>query len=457
MLGPGTPWRVTASVSKMIGNTIGKSRIVEGGGNVLSFDSGTAPTKLPDERYTDVVIVGAGHAGLAASAELKRRGIAHEILERGDIANTWKHQSWDSLRLLTPNWMCRLPGFTYLGSEPDGFMSKLELTDFLVKYAQVIGAPVKTNTQVTDVTAHGSGFRVSTTRGIWICRGLILANGAFAEPSIPSLASELPTSINQYTARTYLNPSQLEHGAVLVVGGSATGVQLASEIRKSGRPVILAVGSHVRLPRRYRGKDIQWWLERTGIHNDSYREVDDIQRVSRTPSPQLIGMANSDLDLNRLTAEGVELVGRLVGISDNQLQFSGALHNCCHAADLKMRRLLSRVDDWISENGMHAPTAQPLKDTLVPANPALVIDAERKGIRSIVWATGLKPDFSWLALPVFDSKNRIRHDGGILDVPGAYILGHPFMRARKSSYIAGIVDDADFICDHMATYLSEAD
>jgi putative flavoprotein involved in K+ transport len=400
----------------------------------------------------EVVVIGAGHAGLAMSWCLTGRGIDHVVLERGQIANAWRQDRWDSLRLLTPNWQCRLPGYRYSGPDPDGFMGREEVVDFIAGYAANFRAPVRTGVTVTAVSAFGGGYRVNTDYGPWECRALVIATGAFAVPRVPAIADRLPATIEQYTAGNYRSPGQLCDGHVLVVGGSATGVQLADEIRRSGRQVTLAVGEHVRLPRCYRGRDIQWWLDAIGVLDERHDQVDDLHRARRVPSPQLSGAAT--LDLNALQSRGVRVVGRLAGFSDGRAQFSGGLRNHCALADLKMNRLFRRIDQWAQAHGMdnNLPPPEDFPATRVDDNPLLTLDLHRQGLRSLVWATGFRPDYSWLRVPVLDRKGNLRHHGGVV-APGLYALGLPFMRRRSSSFIHGTANDARELCAHLVDYL----
>jgi putative flavoprotein involved in K+ transport len=258
------------------------------------------------------------------------------------------------------------------------------------------------------------------------------------------------------TPHEYRAATQLEDGGVLVVGASATGLQLADEIRQAGHEVTVATGEHVRMPRRYRGHDIQFWLDRTGLLNQRYDEVDDVERARGLPSPQLIGSHDlSMLDLNRLTDNGVKIVGRLMGVRDGVAQFSGSLNNVCALADLKMNRLLDAIDQWVLGNPVLCDAPERFDTTRVDASPALLLDLSRNNIRTVIWATGFRPDYSWLDLPVVDHKGRIRHDGGVVDAPGVYVLGLPVLRRRKSSYIHGIEDDARDITQHLVSYLDD--
>ena len=405
----------------------------------------------------DTVVIGAGHSGLAMSYCLSERGVEHVLLERSDVANSWKTERWESLKLLTPNWQSRLPGFAYEGDDPDGFMTVPEVVNFVDHYADVISAPIQTRTTVTSVCCSGEGYRVDTNRGSWKCRAIVVASGACNVASIPTIAASAPSSIVSVTPLDYRNPDQLNKGGVLVVGASATGIQLADEIHRSGRQVTLSVGEHVRMPRIYRGRDIQWWMDAVGVLDERYDQVDDINRARNVPSPQLVGSPErSTLDLNALTGIGVKLIGRLAGIRDGTAQFSGSLRNNCALADLKMNRLLNTIDEWASEHGFDDQVSSPHRfaETAVEESPPLGLDLTSGQIQTIVWATGFRPDYSWLDVPVLDRKGKIRHDGGVVDSPGMYLMGMTFLRRRKSSFIHGAGDDARDLSDHLNSYLN---
>ncbi len=406
---------------------------------------------------TRCVIIGAGHAGLAMSHCLSEYSIDHVVLERGEVGNSWKHERWDSLRLLTPNWLARLPGYCYSGNDPDGYMTMPETVGFIEKYAKVISAPIKLNTTVTSLNTDGSNYKVVTNQGSWQCESVVVASGACNLAHVPAMAESVPSSIAPLTAMQYRNPEQLEAGGVLVVGASATGIQLANEIHQSGRPVTLALGEHVRLPRVYRGKDIQWWMDALGILDERYDEIDDIVRGRNIPSPQLVGTPErSMLDLNTLTAMGVRLRGKLAGINDGKAQFSGSLRNACSLADLKMGRLLNTIDEWVAENNLDGEVDPPqhYAPTEVEESPPLMIDFVKDGIKTILWATGYYPDYSWLNIPVLDRKGKIRHDGGVVDSAGMYLMGMTLLRRRKSSFIHGAGDDARDLSAHLVSYLN---
>ena len=403
------------------------------------------------------MVIGAGHAGLAVSHLLNERGIDHVVLERGDVANTWRHERWDSLRLLTPNWQARLPGFAYDGDDPDGFMTMPEVVDFIDEYARFVAAPVETGTTVESLRREDDRYVVASNGRAWEARSVVIASGGFNRPKVPAAAEDLPSHVASVTAFEYRRPTQLSEGGVLVVGASATGVQLAEEIHRSGRPVTVAVGEHVRVPRTYRGRDIQWWLDKIGRLDERYDEVDDLIRARHVPSPQLVGTPERrTVDLNTLTDQGVRLVGRISAINDGKVYFSGSLRNICSLADLKQTRLLDLVDEWALENGVDEQVPEPERypNTVVDDDPALSLDLADGTIETVVWATGYQPDYSWLDIPVLDRKGEIRHDGGVVtDSPGLYRIGLNFLRRRKSSFIHGAEDDAIDITEHLARYL----
>jgi len=379
------------------------------------------------------------------------------VLERGEVANSWRRERWDSLRLLTPNWQSRLPGYRYDGRDPDGFMTMAEVVEFVSRFAAVSSAPVRTHTTVTSVTPVDAGYRIATDKGDLRCRCLVIASGACNLASVPALEQQVPSSIERFNSMSYRNPAQLPEGGVLIVGASATGVQLAHEIHQSGRPVTLSVGEHVRLPRTYRGRDVLWWMDASGVWNQRYDEIDDLTRARGLPSPQLVGTPErTTLDLNALSSIGVRLVGRLAAVRDGRALFSGGLRNQFALADLKMDRLLDTFDEWARAHPRDADAADPerFEPTRVPASSPLDLDLTSGEIRSIVWATGFHPDYSWLGVPVLDRKGHLRHDGGIVDAPGLYAIGLPLLRRRKSTFIHGAEDDARDIVEHLASYLA---
>jgi putative flavoprotein involved in K+ transport len=335
-------------------------------------------------------------------------------------------------------------------------MNALEVADFLTQYAKLIASPVMVGTTVTSVRRTDGGYLVTTDQGQWTCTTVVLATGAFNLPVMPAFATAVPAEVTTLTPTEYRNPDQLSEGGVMVVGASATGVQLAAEVRRSGREVVLSVGEHVRGPRLYRGKDIHWWMEAAGVLDERYDEVDDLVRARRVPSMQLAGSdERAPFDLNALTSTGIAMVGRFAGIKDGRAQFSGSLRNKCELADLKLGRLLDTFDQWAQASGLDDSVAPPhrFEPTRVDASPPLGLDLTSGEIETIIWATGFRPDYSWLEVDVLDVKGTIRHDGGVVDSPGMYLIGTPFLRRRKSTFIDGARVDAEDLTAELASYL----
>lgn len=393
------------------------------------------------------------------STHLTERSIDHVLLERGEVANSWRTERWDSLRLLTPNWLNRLPGYRYSGDDPNGYMTMPEIVDYIKTFASAIDAPVEAQTEVTSVRAVEDGFGVVTTNGEWRAQTVVLASGPYNRPDLPAIAEAIPANVECLPAARYRNPEQLSDGGVMVVGAASTGVQLAEEIQRSGRPVTLAVGGHVRMPRLYRGMDIMWWLDAAGILDEGYDEVDDIVRARHVSSFQLVGStARTTVDLNALQKMGVRLVGRFANVTtDGVAQFSGSLPNQCALADLKLGRLLDSLDEWATAQALdnEADPPERFPATNLPAAAPLMLPLRSGEIKTVLWATGYKPEYPWLHLPVLDHKGQVRHDGGVSTVPGLYVMGTTFLRRRKSTLIVGAGDDARDLSAHLAGYLDQ--
>jgi putative flavoprotein involved in K+ transport len=406
-----------------------------------------------------VAIIGGGQAGLAMSRCLSDRSIDHIVFERGRVGERWRSERWDSLRLLTPNWQSRLPGFRYDGPDPDGFMSMPELIHYLERYARSIDAPVRSDTRVTSVEHSSSGFRVSTDDGTWCSRIVIVATGHSDVPLVPAISAGAPTWMEQVVPTVYRRPDQLPPGGVLIVGASATGIQLAEEIQQSGRQVTLAVGRHTRLPRRYRGKDILWWLDRMGILGESIDAVYSVDISREQPSLQLVGRPDhASLDLGTLARLGVRLTGRLLRFEGDRAVFDDDLVATTAASDVKLAVLLGRIDGYVDRTGVDAPPQpgdefEPSWSAHVAAPTALDLRAE--GVRSVIWATGFGRRYPWLRVPVLDSRGEIRHEGGVTDVAGLYALGLHFLRHRNSSFIDGVGSDAEALAHHIDRVLRE--
>ena len=408
-------------------------------------------------KRTDVVVIGAGQAGLAMSRCLSETGVDHVVLERRQIAERWRSERWDSLRLLTPNWLTRLPGWRYDGPDPDGFMTVGEVVRFLEGYARSFAVPVCTNTTVRFVTRCEGGFRVQSNGDHWESRCIVIATGHSDVPSVPVLAESLSADIRQVTPSEYKRPEDLPGGGVLVVGASASGIQIADELRRSGRDVVLSVGRHIRLPRRYRDQDIMWWLDRIGILDQRVEDMPDVDRARSQPSFQLVGRPDGrSIDLASLSDRGVRLVGRAWAIDGTNIRFADDLCATVEAAERKLDRLLERVDRFARAAGLEVGTAVPQVPAPVRVGPAASsLDLRRERIGSVVWATGYRRRYPWLNVPVLNDGGEIVHHGGLTPCPGLFAIGLRLLRRRNSSFLDGVGRDAEELTIHILSHLGQ--
>jgi putative flavoprotein involved in K+ transport len=399
------------------------------------------------------VVIGAGQAGLAMSRCLTELGVEHVVIERGRIAQRWSER-WASLRLLSPNWMTRLPRWQYRGSDPDGFMKRDEVIGFLRDYACSFGAPVQDQTEVLSVrpslSRWGARWSVATDRGTWLADHVVIATGHCQQPRIPACARDLHPDILQLSTLGYRDPDQLPRGGVLVIGASASGVQLARELLHAGRRVVVAAGRHARMPRRYRGRDIHFWLDRIGVMRRALTDVREPATARREPSLQLA--AGSDtLDLQTLADSGAHIAGRLTHLDATKVAFAEDLPASVNDADRRMRAILGRIDRHIAAHGAERrfpAEAAPRNIDLAAAPRALDLAAERIG--TVLWATGYQRSYPWLHAPVFDAHGEIRETRGRAAARGLYVLGLQFMIRRNSSLIDGVGRDAEEIATEIA-------
>jgi len=403
----------------------------------------------------DTLIIGGGQAGLAMSRCLSDRSIEHVVLERSRIAERWRSERWDSLRLLTPNWMSRLPAYRYDGPDPDGYMSMPEVVEFLEQYACVSRVPIEAGTEVRNLTRFGAGFRVETSRDDWRARNVVIATGYCDRPAIPGLAKRLSPDIHQLVVTQYRNPDQLSEGGVLIVGAAASGIQLADEIANSGRPVALAVGRHLRMLRQYRGKDILWWLDQMGALDETTEEVYDLETSRNQPALQLVGRPDhSSIDLGTLAAKGVRMVGRATAATDIRMTFSDDLIATTTSADVKLATLLRRIDEFADRSGLSSEVGasepfQPVWPAFFSSPAPASLDLRAEQIGTVIWATGFKRKYPWLNVPVLDQSGEIVQCLGITPIAGLYVLGLQFQHRRKSAFIDGVGADAEFIADYL--------
>lgn len=405
----------------------------------------------------DTVVVGAGQAGLATSRLLTQAGCDHVVLERGRVGERWRSERWDSLRLLTPNWMLGLPGSRYGGPDPDGFAPAARFVEMLEEYAAGFAAPVLEGTTVEEVRVSDRGssrYTVTTDGGTWHTRNLVVATGPHGVPVLPAGLGRTEVPAEVLTARDYRNPTQVAPGGVLVVGASASGVQIAEELQRAGRQVTLAVGRHTRVPRQYRGLDIYWWLESTGRLGQRLDDVRDRKAALAEPSLQLIGRHHSsrpasEVDLAALQRRGVRLAGRLVDVSDGIARFDDGLASRIRDADAAMHRLLDHVDLHARRVGLEREIWPPERPRPVPLppDPPEEVDLRGEGIGTVVVAAGYRPHHPWLHLPVLHPDGAIRQDSGVTAARGIYTVGQRFQRGRASATITGVGADAAYVVD----------
>jgi putative flavoprotein involved in K+ transport len=403
----------------------------------------------------DTVVIGAGHAGLAVSRLLTLAGREHVVLDRGRVGERWRTASWDSLHLLTPNWMTRLPGW-YAAGDPDAFVSAGHFVRQLEQYASSFDAPVVTGTAVTCLTTGPSGaYDVHTDHTTWRAGSVVVAAGPHGTPLVPASVGRADVPV--ITSNRYRNPRRLDAGGVLVVGASSSGVQIADELARSGRDVVLAVGRHTRVPRRYRGMDLFWWLETTGRLARTIDEMPDPAAARREPSMQLIGRSGaetveSDVDLAALQRRGVRLTGRLQSLEGSTARFGDEVATLTADADRRMHALLDSVDRYVDRAGLTREVLPPIRPAAVPTTsmPSR-LDLRAEGIRTVVLATGYCPDNDWIDLPVKSVDGAVRQIRGVTDAPGVYIIGQRFQHRRDSGFIDGARHDAYVLVHHLTS------
>jgi len=409
----------------------------------------------------DTVVIGAGHAGLAVSKLLSDAGREHVVLDRGRIGHRWRTERWDSLHLLTPSWMTRLPGWSYRGPDPDGYLSVGSFLGYLEAYAASFGAPVVDGATVHEVAAAPGArparrYRVVTSRGTWHARHVVIATGPHGTPYVPAGLAGLDMScVELATSNNYRNPSRLGAGGVLVVGASASGMQIADELNRAGREVTLAVGRHTRMPRRHRGLDIFWWLENTGRLARTIDEVADPVAARGETSLQLVGRddperATEDLDLGRLQDNGVRLVGRLERVDGRTAHFRDDLAATVGAADAALGRLLDSLDHFVERIGLAGQLwDSPRPRPVAIEAPRRRVDLRAEGIGTVLVAAGYRPHHPWLRLPITGADGTIRQHRGVTPAEGVYVVGQRFQHRRDSGQIDGARHDARSVVDHL--------
>ncbi len=404
--------------------------------------------------HIPVVVIGGSQSGLAASWCLKQRGIEHIVFERNTVANAWRDQRWDTFCLVTPNWQCTLPGFSYTeeygGTDPDGFMVRDEIIRYIEAYRRHFSPPLLEYTPVHKVCQHELGFEVLAGDERYIAADVIVATGAYHQPRLPELNSEFPDHVLQLHSSTYRNPEQIPEGDILIVGSGQSGCQIAEDLHLAGRRVHLAVGSAPRAPRRYRGRDVTAWLVDMGHYDITVDEHPLGEAVRHKTNHYMTGRdGGREIDLRRFAQEGMQLHGRLTGLSDDHLHFDDSMPSNLDAADASAERIKQEIDKWIASNGIDAVTEDPYVPCFQPqgGNSQISLRAEQpERLAAVIWATGFSSDYPWLDVPAFDEQNQIAHwRGGSRRIDGLWVLGLPWMVTWGSGRFSGVARDADYI------------
>jgi putative flavoprotein involved in K+ transport len=395
----------------------------------------------------DTVVVGAGHAGLATSHELTGLGVEHVVLDRATVASRWRDERWDTFCLLTPNWATWLPGWHYTGPDPHGFMVKGEIVDYFESYARSFSAPVRDHTEVLSLEIDGSGgYRVLTDKGEIGARAVVVATGPFQQPRLAAWSRTLSEEVTQLHSSSYRRPADLPEGGVLVVGAGPSAQQIAEDLLRAGRQVHLAVGSHRRVPRRYRGRDYYWWLELGGFYEKTAADASPAMQAHPV-APVLTGYdGGHDLDLRELAERGVRLLGRAIDGRGTTIQLDASLNESLAKGDRAYQEFVDWVEDRLYRfDGLFdQPTPRPaFRDP--PAAPT-ELDLAAAGISTVVWATGFDSTLgSWVNLPMLDVAGRPLHERGVTPCPGVFVIGRSWLHRLRSAFIRGAQEDAGYV------------
>jgi putative flavoprotein involved in K+ transport len=401
--------------------------------------------------HVETLIIGGGQAGLVMSHRLKQRGRAHLVLERNRIAERWRSERWDGLRFQFPNWSVRLPDFPFPHRDPDGFAATGDILDYINAYADFVAPPIRCGVAVTRLRCRdgGSGFIAETSEGAIEADNVVVATGPYQRAVVPDLLRE-DAKIFQVHASRYANPGQLPPGAVLVAGSGASGAQIAEELLRSGRRVYLSVGRHTRLPRRYRGRDLIWWLSALGLDQTTVE-----QRGPSRLLPVISGAyGGHTIDFRRFATEGVTLLGRVEAARDGVIHFAADLADSLANGDATYAAFLDMADAHIERHALSMPedpaARAVLPDPRCVTEPLRHLDVSADGIGAVIWATGYGLDFGWIDIAVLNPNGEPIHRRGITEVPGLYFLGLQWLSRMNSSFLSGVGDDAAVLADHIA-------
>lgn len=413
---------------------------------------------FPSPQYISIVIIGGGQAGLSAAYCLRQRGVDdYVIFEKNRIGQSWRSQRWDSFCLVTPNHQCRLPGHAYDGDDPEGFMTKHEVVNFLERYAEKFRPPILENVTVTSVTKREGFFHVTTNQGTWFCDDVIVAVGSFHAPYVPTGAEKIPTHIQQLHSVDYKQPSQIPKGETLIIGSGQSGVQIMEDLHLEGRKVHLCLGNTPRSPRRYRGKDAVTWLEEMGDFKTTFAEHPDQAKAIASTDHYLTGRGGGgEIDLRKFALEGVKLYGFVDGIDGEKLFIRQDLAAKLDAADDFYHTICRRIDNYIATNHFKAPEQPHYSPVWAPESEPTELNFEAQNITSIIWCMGFIPDFKFIQLPVFNMRGFPETERGVTAFPGLYFLGLPWQHTWGSARFSGIAEDADFIAAKIEASIPQA-
>jgi putative flavoprotein involved in K+ transport len=404
-----------------------------------------------DGLHRSVVVIGGGQAGLSMSYCLVYRGIDHIVLEQQQVAHEWADRRWDTFCLVTPNWQCQLPGFSYQGNDPDGFMVRDEIVAYLRAYAASFGPPLVEGVAATRLRQRREGgFTIETTVGTLTADQVVLATGPYQVPLRPRSADRLPEGLVQLHSSEYQCPEQLPDGEVLVIGTGQSGCQVAEDLHLAGRTVHLAVGSAPRVARSYRGRDVVAWLEDLGYYRKGIEEFGDADAVRFRANHYVTGRdGGHDIDLRQFALEGMHLYGRLLDIRGGQLMFETDLAKNLDGADAVSEGIKDSIDAHISKIGASAPVEARYQPVWRPDEETTELELASTGITSVVWSTGFGRDHRWIDIPVFDGRGYPTHNRGVTSCPGLYFLGLPWQYTWGSGRFNGVGNDARYLADQI--------
>ena len=392
-----------------------------------------------------VIIIGGGQAGLAVSFCLKARNIDHLIFDRGEVGDSWRSR-WDNFTLVTPNWQCELPGYKYTGNDPEGFLTREQVVDFVAAYARSFDPPLRNKVEVLSLTKTGTYFQLKTTVGDFTAASVVIATGAYNLPVIPQVADKLSGNIVNLHSSQYRNEQVLPAGEVMVVGSGQSGCQIAEDLHLEGRKVHLCVGKAPRSPRRYRGKDVVAWLEAMCYYDQPIDSFPDPVATRRKVNHYVTGRdGGREIDLRLFATEGMKLYGRFEDAKDTKVSLGDNLKQDLDNADSAAQSIKDRIDAYIAAHNLSAPLEPTYEPPWQPEEVIKSVDLVTENIRSIIWCVGYRADYSWIHLPILDETGYPSQSRGISSYPGMYFIGLPWMHTWGSGRFSGLTADAEYV------------